>query len=137
MIVLYWIGLAYNLRPYLTQPNIHRLIKLRNLNLIRTAFVGFLFIHIKATKLKLFCADLWGKQDGRLLETVLSVWRSYAASRKLRHTSQTWALVRHHVRRNVHRAFVRLLANRAIRIKKVRIKWMRASGIVGIVLGKF
>lgn len=99
----------------------YRLIKLRNLNLIRTAFVGFLFIHIKATKLKLFCADLWGKQDGRLLETVLSVWRSYAASRKLRHTSQTWALVRHHVRRNVHRAFVRLLANRAIRIKKVRM----------------
>jgi hypothetical protein len=123
-----WIGLEWNCPSTAVSPCLllyltltYRLIKLRNLNLIRTAFVGFLFIHIKATKLKLFCADLWGKQDGRLLETVLSVWRSYAASRKLRHTSQTWALVRHHVRRNVHRAFVRLLANRAIRIKKVRM----------------
>jgi len=85
--------------------------------LVRTAFVGFLFVHIKATKLKLFCADLWGKQDGRLLDTTLAGWRAYAAQRKLKHASQTWALVRHHVRRNVHRAFVRLLAFRALKIK--------------------
>lgn len=46
-------------------------------------------------------------------DTNESVFRS----EERRHAANDWALVRHHVRRNVHRAFVRLLANRAVRIK--------------------
>ena len=111
-----------------------RLIKLRGLNLLRTAFVGFLMCHVRGVKLKLFCTDLWGRRDKRMLETLLKIWRSFAASKKLRHAANDWALVRHHVRRNVHRAFVKLLANRAMRVKnrvdrKGGRRWARARVI--------
>jgi len=102
----------------LRQKMIKRLIKLKGANLLRVGFVGFLRQHLNSLKNRFICFDMWANTERRTLTAVIRGWRKYATCKTLQHKAQDWALLRHHVRRSVHRAFLNFLANRALRIKR-------------------